>query len=262
MSYSSDQLSALTESVMADPAVQEALHAWQQYHAQTGSWSGGHGVSPYEQRLRQAMTAAGMPSDTRISYGGSDGSPHLTNPGLPGWAYPVIGAAIAGGAALLAPSIFAGGAASGAAATAPTFSGAAGTLPATGFVGYGSTVPAAASPGIFGGGAGAGAAGAAGGGVAAKSALDRIISAAKPAVAGAAAVGALTQGNGGGGGTSGQLPPELQQYLDLQRQRTEGQNPLFQAVTQLAYDRMPTNATRGLPPDAISQAMQALTKGR
>lgn len=170
-----------------------------------------------------------------------------------------MGLGVAGGALFGAP---AAGAASGAAATAPTVSGAAGTLPAHGFIGYGATVPAAASPGIFGGGAAAGAAGAAGGGVAAKSALDRVISAAKPVVAGTAAVGALTQGPGGGGGTSGQLPPELQQYLDLQRQRVQGQNPLFQAVTQLAYDRMPTNATRGLPPDAITQAMQALTKGR
>ncbi len=40
-------------------------------------------------------------------------------------------------------------------------------------------------------------------------------------------------------------PPELQQLLALARDRTAYQNPLFQAVTQMAYQGLPTYARSG-----------------
>lgn len=40
-------------------------------------------------------------------------------------------------------------------------------------------------------------------------------------------------------------PPELQQLLALSRDRTAYQNPLFQAVTQMAYQGLPTYARQG-----------------
>lgn len=40
-------------------------------------------------------------------------------------------------------------------------------------------------------------------------------------------------------------PPELQQLLAQSRDRTAYQNPLFQAVTQMAYNGLPTYARQG-----------------
>jgi hypothetical protein len=40
-------------------------------------------------------------------------------------------------------------------------------------------------------------------------------------------------------------PPELRQLLQLQSQRTAYQNPLFEAVTNQAFQGLPTYATQG-----------------
>lgn len=160
MAYTAQQLQAAADQAFADPAVQQAWQAWQDFHAKTGVWSDAHGVGTYERDLQQKLHAAGMPTDMRLSFGGSDGAPHFTNPGLPGWAYPLIAAGIAvtagaaTGAFSAAPALAGGIEASapasgmipGATAALDAWPGTAAALPAvaTG-TGLSTTVPASTS---------------------------------------------------------------------------------------------------------------------
>lgn len=50
----------------------------------------------------------------------------------------------------------------------------------------------------------------------------------------------LVRGNGG-------QSDQMQSILDLQRQRMQAQNPLFEAASRLAFQRLPTSAQAGLP---------------
>lgn len=263
MAYSPQELNSLTQRVMADPGVQRAWQEWNTYQQRAGTWSPGHSVSPYQINLERAMHQAGMPTNVRVSY--QSGSPVLTNPGLPGWAYPlIIGGAALGGLGL-AGALGGGAAAAGGAGSAATTSGAAGTLPAAGFIGGTSTVPTIAGSNLAAGtiagggglaaagGAAAGGSGAAAGGAAAGgSALDRTMNYLRAGLAGAGLVGAATQDR------SNDLPPELQDILNLQKQRMQMQGPLYEAVTRLAYNRLPTNLTQGTGDDPISLAMQQM----
>jgi hypothetical protein len=43
------------------------------------------------------------------------------------------------------------------------------------------------------------------------------------------------------------MPEGLEGLLDLQRQRLEASNPLYESVLRLAFSRLPTGATQGLP---------------
>ena len=58
-------------------------------------------------------------------------------------------------------------------------------------------------------------------------------------------------------------PPELSQLLAMSRDRTAYQNPLFQAVTQMAYGGLPTYARQGtqLSGSLSNQAPPAPTSG-
>ncbi len=259
MAYSPQELTSLTQRVMADPAVQRAFQDWQTYHASMGTWSPGHSVSPYQINLERAMHQAGMPTDVRVSY--KNGEPVLTNPGMPSWVIPLIGI----GSVLTYGALsgaFGGGGVLGGATTAATTSGAAGTLPATGFIGSASTVPTIAGSNLAGGaitGSGLTAAGGLGATeviktATKKSALDKTLDYLRAGLTGTAAVGALT----GAGQSSNELPPELQDILNLQKQRMQMQGPLYEAVTRLAYNRLPTNLTQGTGDDPISLAMQQM----
>lgn len=43
------------------------------------------------------------------------------------------------------------------------------------------------------------------------------------------------------------MPQGLQGIIDLQRQRLEASNPLYESVLRLAFSRLPSGATQGLP---------------
>lgn len=111
--------------------------------------------------------------------------------------------------------------------------------------GMGGGAPAAASAtgeGAAAAGSGAGAAGAAGtagAGGAAMGIGERVARAAVPA--GLAIAGRVA----GGGGNNGQIPPELRQILDLQRQRLQMQGPLYESILRLAQSRLPMSARSG-----------------
>jgi hypothetical protein len=47
------------------------------------------------------------------------------------------------------------------------------------------------------------------------------------------------------GGASGGTPPELQEILNLQKQRMLMQNPLYESILKLAQSRLPTSAQQG-----------------
>lgn len=47
-------------------------------------------------------------------------------------------------------------------------------------------------------------------------------------------------------GGQGDIPPELNDMLGLQKRRLEASNPLYESVLRLAFSRLPTNATQGL----------------
>lgn len=127
----------------------------------------------------------------------------------------------------------------GAGALTATTSGAGGTLPASGFVGAtGMATPTVAGANLAGGATTA----AAGGG-----AMNKVLQWAKPALAGASLIGGATQQGG-----QGDMSPELQRILDMQAKRMESQNPLFEAVTQQAFNRLPASATQGMTQPSLA----------
>ncbi len=71
-------------------------------------------------------------------------------------------------------------------------------------------------------------------------------------LAGTALVGGLVRG--GQNQSAEQLSPELRQLLDLQKQRMAYQNPLFEAITQMAMQRLPIQYQQ--PMTAPGQAPQ------
>lgn len=129
---------------------------------------------------------------------------------------------------------------------------------------------AVAAPAIAGMGGGAAAPGAmtgaemsakglVGPGLQAASGVNKAMDLMKLGLGGAGVVGAMTHANT----ASQSIPPELQQMLDLQRQRMQMQNPLYEAVTRMAMNRLPTNLTQGAGPnDPITQAMQRMSGGK
>lgn len=62
---------------------------------------------------------------------------------------------------------------------------------------------------------------------------------------GALAAGRMANGGGGGMGSGGDLPPELQQLLAMSLQRMRDQEPLFQAVNQQAFAGLPAYVKGG-----------------
>jgi hypothetical protein len=134
------------------------------------------------------------------------------------WMFPVMG--IGAGGALSAAGVGGGGAAAGgmAAENVAPFSGLPG--------------------GIGGGGSGAGGAA----GLAAQTASGfNMRDLLKYIIGGGAVVGGLT------GAGQPDMPEGLEGLLDLQRQRLEASNPLYESVLRLAFSRLPTGATQGLP---------------
>lgn len=247
MAYSAQELNALTQRAMADPRVQQALSEWNTYHQRTGVWSGGHGISPYETNFYAALRAAGMPvNDLLVSPNPSTGQLEIKNHGLPGWSYPVIiGAATVGG--LGAAGAFSGPA-SGAAAGGSGYIGhdVAATAAATGAGGV--TLPA------MGGAAGAGGGllnGLGGSGADMPAWLKALVAG---GVGAAGIVGSHQQA---------ELPAEMRDIFNLQKQRMEAQNPLYASILQLAKQRMPTSVQgaqlpTGSGPSATTGQQQAI----
>jgi hypothetical protein len=64
-------------------------------------------------------------------------------------------------------------------------------------------------------------------------------------VGGGAVVGGLT------GAGQPDMPAGMEDILGLQKRRLEASNPLYESVLRLAFSRMPTGATQGLPTPAL-----------
>ena len=73
----------------------------------------------------------------------------------------------------------------------------------------------------------------------------------------AAGLVGLTQFTGRGGGND--IPPELREILNLQKNRMEMQNPLYESILRLAQSRLPTSAQGGVS-DPVQEAMQRLAQ--
>jgi hypothetical protein len=101
--------------------------------------------------------------------------------------------------------------------------------------------PFSGLPGGIGAGGGAGGA-AAGAGLAAQTASGfNMGDLLKYIVGGGAVVGGLT------GAGQPDMPQGMEDLLGLQKRRLEASNPLYESVLRLAFSRMPTGATQGLP---------------
>lgn len=161
-----------------------------------------------------------------------------------------------GAGALSAAGAF-GGAGGGTVSASPLLSegGAAAGLPTAGMTpgligGAGIGAGAGTGMGVGGAagmGAGAGAA-AAGGGLA--DVLKRL----------GLTAGMMGIGKAIGGGGQTPIPPEIQQILDLQKQRMQLQNPLFEAISRLAMSRLPTAQQQAMPGGTGMNPMAALER--
>lgn len=245
MGYAADQLTALTAKVVQDPHVQQILQAWQAERARTGVTGRGTQPGSYERQLNEAMAAAGLPKDTRVSFD-AQGQPVVKNRGLPNWAYPLLfGAAV--GTAGLATGAFAAPAAAAAAGGSALPS----TLPLSSITGAAiaptsTAIPAATTAATtFGTGETGSMIGAEGSGWAGTSAaeaapsmLGRVAQAAVPA---AMATKSLLGGSGGTGtaGDVSALPPDMQAILAEFARRVTAQGPLADATTAQALGGLP-----------------------
>ena len=57
------------------------------------------------------------------------------------------------------------------------------------------------------------------------------------------------------------MSPELRGMFEQNRARMESQNPLYESVTQLAFNRLPTSATAGLPMPSYADASAQVPAG-
>ena len=197
-----------------------------------------------------------------------DGSVYLRAQGKwERWKTPILmTGALFGGAFLADKLIGAGAAGAGGAAG----SGAAGAGAAGGGVGVGETgaVTGLAGSG-FGTGGGLGYTGVGAGfglgtavkhGLTGASALDRVVDIGKKIAPGIITGTALGQLSGGG-----ELPPELREMMDMQRQRMQMQQPLYQSIMRMANSRLPTayqNAQTGSAYDTAAARDAATRRGR
>ena len=93
-------------------------------------------------------------------------------------------------------------------------------------------------------------------------ALDRTVDAMKR-IAPAVVPAVLGRLPGGGGG--GEIPPELRDIMELQRQRMQMQQPLYQSIMRMANSRLPTafqNAQTGAAYDTAAARDAATRRGR
>ena len=94
------------------------------------------------------------------------------------------------------------------------------------------------------------------------SALDRVIDIGKkiaPGVIGSTLLRNLPDGGGG------ELPPELREILEMQRQRMQMQQPLYQSIVRMANGRLPTayqNSQTGSAYDPAAARDAATRRGR
>ena len=233
MAYSPDQLTAVTQHVLQDPAVQQILQEWQTFRG-AGGMQRGTQPGSYEHRLYAAMTAAGLPPDSRVDFSGPNGQPVVTNRGLPNWAYPLLfGAAV--GTAGLASGAFA----------APAAAASAG----------GSALPTSAAASLLGPGEGLGSLGQIGvpamlsnaGVPAAVSQVPAAVTAASTlpkwvapaATAGMAVAQRLRGSDQVNPSDLSVLPPDMQAILHEFARRVTGQAPLADATTAQALAGLP-----------------------
>lgn len=140
---SPEALTAATQQIFHDPHVAQAWADWQRYHDSHGVWNPGHGVGGPQAAFYNAVRATGlMPDGFQVGYG-NDGQPVLEHKGLPGWAYPLIGAGIAATAGA-ATGAFGGAFGGAAAAGGGGASAAGGGAGAAGTAGAGGAAAAAA----------------------------------------------------------------------------------------------------------------------
>jgi hypothetical protein len=138
-------------------------------------------------------------------------------------------------------AIFAGTALGGQALANAAFSPAALSDPLAWDPMYGAAGSPSFYPGL--GAAAGGAASAATGGAGADQGISKLHTAL--ALLAGAGPGLFARLTGGGSG-SGSVPPELRDMLALAQQRTQYQNPLFEAATRQAFGGLPQYATTGL----------------
>jgi hypothetical protein len=150
------------------------------------------------------------------------------------WVMPAVavGAPLATGAALGA---FGGAAAAGAGGAGGVGVGETGAVTGLAGSGFGAGGGAAALPAAVTGASEVGAGGA-------LARVGRLAARAAPTVI--PAIGQRLTG-GDDGGRSGGTPPELQEILNLQKQRMLMQNPLYESILKLAQSRLPTSAQQG-----------------
>lgn len=238
-----EAVNRLQSLISADPEIQAILRREQARLAQTRDQGGS--ARNYQNQVRDQITNIAkqrgyIPKEGQYFVNPNDGQlePHGGWAGLSNKTRAAIiaAAAAAGGYGLYAAGAFGGGGAAGAGAGAGTGGGAAS---ATG----------AGAAGV--GAAGAGAAGAAGAGSAAAN-----IAATVPSLGSSLTQAALAALSGLPGALAGRSQPSpeeaelMRQALDmqkLQQRRIEFQNPLFEAVNQLAMSRLPTAQQRAFP---------------
>ena len=252
MAQTAQTLTAATKRMQADPQFQAAYRAWQDYKARTGVWFSGHGViGPVQEVNRIARQY--LPEGTYLS-GDAQGNPVIKNKGLPSWVYPLAigaGAATAGWAL----GAFAPAAASAAVPTAAaTTTGAIPTITGTAVT----SGMASAAPSLY----GQGAPGNQPGSYPTIPDVPGVPSPDRPntglnvgddapdwlkAVLGGLAGLPGLFANRGPSDEERAYQAQASRLLRQQEQRTQFQNPLYEAVTRMAYGLQPTMGTQGQP---------------
>lgn len=208
--YSPDQLAPVEAELNAAPSIQAFL---QSGNKTALGWA----------RAVAASGVRGVPHDYQPAVqGGRVVLKPLSFIQRNGWFLPAVavGAPLAAGYGISALAGSGGAPAASAAGAGGVGVGETGAV--TGLAGSG-----------FGGAAGGGALAGVGSHLA-SGIVGRLANAAIPA-------GLMGLGQLFGAGHAPELPPELRQILDLQKQRMEAQGPLYASILQLAQQRMPTS---------------------
>jgi hypothetical protein len=237
---SPDQLTQYTQAIQQNPQLAQIYREWQQA-IQSGN--GRYSDHVYLPRLKQELARMGitLPEDYSLHMG-HNGQLEIQQAGFFSRNPWVPAAMISAPAAFLAaPGAAAGSAASGASGGTGAASqalGMQGLAPGAAASGSGATAATAAGAGtpwwqtLLGGADGMGA-------------TDWI----RTGLAGASLIGgALTDRD------EPDLSPELRRLYQLQADRLASQNPLYESVTQLAFNRLPGSATQGMQAPSLASA--------